>query len=188
MQQIHPNLNENQLVEMLVDGNEKAFRFFYDRYRNRIYRLALRYLKDEVDAQEVVQEVFIKFWEHRDKIRTGSPVEGWIVTMAKNHLLNKLKKQAAEWKLTNNYKHVKVSLDNSLEEKIQESDYNLFLKNTLQTLTDKQLMVYTLARKENLSYFQIAEQLSISVLTVKTHMSRALCHIRGVIHTQKIFS
>lgn len=182
------NFDDLDLTKLLLAGSNKAFKIFYERHQNRIFRLAFRYLKCEEEAQEVVQEVFIKFWENRDKIEIGKPLEAWIYTIGKNHIFNKLKKKASQWKLTQSYNKTQISVDNSIQNKIQDNEYALFLNNTLKTLTEKQLVVYTMAREDNFTYYQIANQLNISVLTVKTHMSRALCHIRNVIETTKILS
>lgn len=179
---------EEQLLEMLVSNSEYAFKIIFETHRNRIFKLAMRYLKSPVLAQEVVQDVFMKLWTKRNTIKTTTPVEGWLVTVAKNDILNRIKKLANEWKALNHLKASQVFEDNSTQEKIENADYDLILKEALGCLTEKQLQVYSLARQNNLSYLQIAEHLEISPLTVKTHMSRALCHIRSFLNSQRIFA
>jgi RNA polymerase sigma-70 factor (ECF subfamily) len=173
--------DEEKLIDQLANGSDKAFQILYSRYQGKIYKLAMRYLKCEIQAQEVVQDVFMKLWIKRSCLQKERPVEAWLYTVGKNDILNKLKKQANAWKAMNQIKKTQVFIDNSLQEKFQYEDYNKALNSTLNSLSKKQLVVYTLAREENLSYLQIAEQLNISPLTVKTHMSRALCHIRAVL-------
>ncbi|OAQ42020.1 hypothetical protein A5893_02580 [Pedobacter psychrophilus] len=172
---------EDDLTEQLNKGSEKAFQVFYERYQNRIFYLALRYLKCESQAEEVVQEVFMKLWLHHSEMQIGKPIEAWLYTVGKHNILNRIKKQANFWKVLDQLKKNHSFEDNSMEEKFQFADYELILNNTLKSLSNKQLVVYNMARKDNLSYHQISKKLDISPLTVKTHMSRALCHIRSVI-------
>lgn len=164
---------------MLADDSEYAFQLLFDRYRNRIYQTAIRYLKSPVLAQEVVQDVFLKLWFERKNIRKDMPVEAWLFTIAKNNLLNRMKKLASEWKALKNFRPSDNSVSGNPEDKMQESQYDQLLQEALQILPDQQRRVFLLSRNEHLTYAQIGEKLDISPLTVKTHMSRALESIRS---------
>lgn len=170
---------EARLITLLADDSEYAFQLLFDRYRNRIYQTAIRYLKSPVLAQEVVQDVFLKLWFERKNIRKDMPVEAWLFTIAKNNLLNRLKKLASEWKALKNLKAPATQVSDSPEDKVQESQYDQLLQEALQTLSEQQQIVFLLSRNEHLTYAQIAEKMDISPLTVKTHMSRALDTIRS---------
>jgi RNA polymerase sigma-70 factor (ECF subfamily) len=170
---------EARLIALLADDSEYAFQLLFDRYRNRIYQTAIRYLKSPVLAQEVVQDVFLKLWFERRNIRKDMPVEAWLFTIAKNNLLNRLKKLANEWKALKNLKLSDERSPNNPEDKVQESQYDQLLKEALQSLSDQQQKIFLLSRNEQLTYARIAEKLDISPLTVKTHMSRALEAIRA---------
>lgn len=150
----------------------------YDRYRNRIYHTAIRYLKSPVLAQEVVQDVFLKLWLERKNLKPGQTVEAWLYTVAKNNLLNRLKRIATEWKALHQFQLMTPRNDNSTGDKLEDSQYNQLLQRALLGLPVQQQKVFYLARHEQLSYQEIGERLGISPLTVKTHMSRALSHIK----------
>lgn len=160
---------------------EQNFEQLYHLYQNRVYQVALRYLKTPADAQEVVQEVFMKLWTERTNIQCGTPIEAWLCTVAKNNTLNRLKRLAIEWKAINYFKNSQQPNSVSAGDKVEEADCSRLLHNALNSLSENQYKVYRLAREENLSYAQIAEQLSISPLTVKTHMARALAQLRQVL-------
>lgn len=170
---------EARIIALLADDSEYAFQLLFDRYRNRIYQTAIRYLKSPVLAQEVVQDVFLKLWFERKNIRKDMPVEAWLFTIAKNNLLNRLKKLASEWKALKNLKAPATQASESPEDKVQESQYDQLLQEALQTLSEQQQAVFLLSRNQHLTYAQIAEKMDISPLTVKTHMSRALDTIRA---------
>lgn len=170
---------EAKLISLLADDSEYAFQLLFDRYRNRIYQTAIRYLKSPVLAQEVVQDVFLKLWFERKNIRKDMPVEAWLYTIARNNLLNRLKKLASEWKALKNFRHNTNTSSGNPEDKMQESQYDQLLREALNELPDQQRKVFLLSRNEQLTYAQIGEKLDISPLTVKTHMSRALDSIRA---------
>ncbi|WEK33956.1 MAG: RNA polymerase sigma-70 factor [Candidatus Pseudobacter hemicellulosilyticus] len=170
---------EAKLIALLNDGSEYAFQLIYDRYRNRIYRLAVKYLSSPLLAQEIVQDVFLKLWFERANIRTGRPIESWLVTVAKNMIINQLKKLARDWKAAGALKGINTITENPIFDGLKEKEYQALLNKAIDGLSDMQKAVYRLAREEQLSYLRIAEQLNISPLTVKTHMSRALDHIKS---------
>lgn len=170
---------EAHLITLLAEDSEYAFQLMYDRYRNRIYQTAIRYLKSPVLAQEVVQDVFLKLWIERRNIKTNQPLEAWLYTVAKNNLINQLKKIANEWKALSNLKLIMPQFVNSTSNKIEEAQYNELLQKAVSTLPQQQHTVFCLARHEHLTYIQIGEKMGISPLTVKKHMQRALLHIKN---------
>jgi RNA polymerase sigma-70 factor (family 1) len=170
---------EANLISLLAEDSEYAFQLLFDRYRNRIYQTAIRYLKSPVLAQEVVQDVFLKLWFERKSIRTDLSLEAWLFTIARNNLLNRIRKLANEWKALKNLAYIgEKSLDNTAN-KLQESQYNQLLQQALLTLSDQQRKIFLLSRTEQLTYNQIGEKLGISPLTVKTHIARALEAIKS---------
>ncbi len=177
-QRIH---EETHLITLLAEDSEYAFQLMYDRYRNRIYQTAIQYLKSPLLAQEVVQDVFLKLWIERKNIKVGQPLEAWLYTVAKNNLINRLKKIATEWKALSNLKFLTQQFVDNSSCKIEEAQYNELLHKAIITLSQQQQTVFCLARNEHLSYIQIGEKMGIFPLTVKKHMSRALLHIKSYI-------
>lgn len=184
MYQNEQSYEEAKLITLLAEDSEYAFQLLFDRHRNRIYHTAIRYLKSPVLAQEVVQDVFLKLWFERKNIRQELPLEAWLFTIAKNNLLNRLKKVANEWKALNNLRLTSNQSINITEDIVQESQYNQLLQEAIKSLAEQQGKVFLLARTEHLTYSQIGEKLGISPLTVKTHMSRALENIKAYFASQ----
>jgi RNA polymerase sigma-70 factor (family 1) len=170
--------NEPKLIELLANGSEYAFQFIYDRYNSRIYGTAIRYLKSSVAAQDVVQDVFLKLWFERAHIKRDQSLEAWLHTVAKNTLINRLKRVGVERRALHQLFGGKDGPAAFFSDQPDESYYRKLLKEALDTLSEQQRAVFHLVRYEGLSYVQAGERMGISPLTVKTHMSRALDHIR----------
>ncbi len=90
--------SNKELLLLIREDNEVAFYQLYERYSRRLYGFVLRYIKQEADAEEIVQEVFIKIWETRDKIDVYSSFESFLFTIAYNATISLFRKRAREEK------------------------------------------------------------------------------------------
>ena len=99
----HSTYDEKKLLILISKDSDEAFHIIYDKYKNTIYRVAIKSLKSPVLAQEIVQDVFLKVWFERKNLVNINSFENWLFIVARNHLLNQLKKIAKEWKGLHNY-------------------------------------------------------------------------------------
>jgi RNA polymerase sigma-70 factor (family 1) len=171
--------DEPQLLVMLANDSQYAFQVLFNKYKNHIYKVAGLYLKSPSLAEEVLQDVFLKVWINRKAMMHLNSFESWLYTVSKNLILNYNKRLVAEWKARENYCVPDAGVEDNADHKIRASQYQQLLQKALSQLPEQQQAVYKLAREQHLSYKEIAEQLSISTLTVKTHMARALGSIRA---------
>jgi RNA polymerase sigma-70 factor (family 1) len=169
---------QSKLIALLSEDSEYAFQLLYDRYRNKIYKLSLRFLKSSIIAQEVVQDVFLKLWFSRKSIDADKPLEAWLFTIAKNALINRFKKLANEWNALNKYKRSQNFSNDGADSKILTSELEELLQQAISQLPEKQKLIYQFARIQGFSYHEIADKFKISPLTVKTHLARASESIR----------
>lgn len=169
---------EGKLITLLQENSEYAFQLIFDKHRNRIYKTAIKFLKSPIIAQDVVQDVFLKLWFERKNIDASKPLEAWLFTVAKNNILNKLKKIANEWKAVDLLSHNNSFIENTTENMVGAAEFKRDLALAISKLPEQQKSVFHLSKFENLSYFQISQQLGISPLTVKTHLSRAVSSIK----------
>ena len=117
------NFEESRLISLLQEGSEYAFQLIYDKYRNRIYQTAINFLKSPIIAQDVVQDVFMKLWFERNNIDASKPVEAWLYTVAKNNILNKLRKIANEWKAIDVLSHSILQSESNTDQKLNEGEF-----------------------------------------------------------------
>ncbi|MFP5039683.1 RNA polymerase sigma factor [Parasediminibacterium sp. JCM 36343] len=171
---------EKRILRLLHEGSEYAFQIIFDKYKNRIYKLSLKYLVSPILAQEAVQDVFLKLWFAKDEMNDWQHLEKWLALVSKNHCIDQLRKISREWQTVSLSENTltEFSENNSLN-KVIDKQYEDLLTFIINKLPLKQKEVYSLVRESKLTYLQVGERLGISPLTVKTHMSRALQSIKG---------
>lgn len=172
-------LDDTTLVSLLKNDSEYAFQLLFEHYHNLVYKVALLYVKSPTLAQDIVQDVFMKIWFQRKNLPDVISFESWIYTLSKNLTINSLKKLAYEGKARAVFDKDQKGFDDTTDHKIRNSQYNALLQQAINELPEQQQKVYRLGKEKGLSYEAIGRELSLSPLTVKTHMARALTAIRS---------
>lgn len=182
--------DEGMVIGLLKQGDENALRVIYDRFYDRVFYLAMQFLKSPESAEEIVQDVFLKLWEKRHEIDESRPVEAWLYTVTRNRVINQFRKVAREQACLK-IKDVlpeTCDFDKTADKKILDREVDILLDQALRQLPEKQREVYRLARLEGYSRNEIAEHLHISALTVKTHMARALISVRSYLEQKGVLT
>jgi len=174
-----------RIIKLLNDGSEYAFQIIFERNKDKIYKLAIRYLVSPILAQEAVQDVFLKLWFEKKVIKDWQHLESWLTVVSRNHCIDQLRKIAREWQSVSLKDNLVVELsENNSYNNLIDKQYEQLLSDIINRLPLKQKQVYSLVREDKLSYLQVGEQLGISPLTVKTHMARALHAIKDELTKQ----
>ncbi|MZP53827.1 MAG: hypothetical protein GT600_00125, partial [Bacteroidales bacterium] len=84
---------DNELITRLHKDDIRAFELIYSRYAVNLYRFALKYLRSEDEAQEMVQSIFVKIWDLRKKIKTDTSFKSFIFTIAYNNMCKLFRKR-----------------------------------------------------------------------------------------------
>ncbi|QGY42564.1 RNA polymerase sigma-70 factor [Maribellus comscasis] len=168
------------LVKLLKNGDMSAFDIIYKKYSRRLYGFVFRYVKQEADTEEIVQEVFVKIWKSREKLNIYSSFESFLFTIAHNATVNLLKKRATEQKYVEHVKSLQ-NIDEAYEltDEIHYKELKLKYQGLLNELSPRQKEIFKLSREEELSHKEIAEKLGISVHTVKNHLVTTLSFLRS---------
>jgi RNA polymerase sigma factor (sigma-70 family) len=145
--------------------------------KDKLYRFSLRITGNAPEAQDVVQEVFIKIWEKRDDMADIKNTEAWCMTLTKNLSLDKLRLKH------NKSKNIEEAhtLSDSKPTPYTETETNDMVEKVrklMNQLPEKQKMVMHLRDIEGLSYEEIAENLEMPMPQVKVNLFRARNSIR----------
>jgi len=173
-----------ELLLLLREGDHVAFYNIYERYCKRLYGFVLRYIKQESDAEEIVQEVFVKIWEARNRIDINSSFESFLFTIAYNTTMSIFRRRVTEQKYVEHLKslqHPEITTD--VTDEIRFSELNEKVQTLLDSLTPRQKEIFHLSRMDGLTHEEIAEKLDISVLTVKKHITNTLAFLKSHIDT-----
>lgn len=170
------NLEDKLLA--LAAGSHQAFRQIFDFYRNRVFGYALRYLKTEELAEEIVQEIFLKLWLNREKLHEISNFGGYLRRLSVNRVLDEIRsqhsKRNAVLKSINDWNEE----DTSMEKKIYDKDSAAYIDKLLLQIPKQQQLVYRLCHIEGLKQKEVAEKLQLSTSTVKNHLKEAVKNLK----------
>lgn len=170
--------NERELLRSIGARDQDAFRLIYNQFHESVYTFSLWYLKYEVEAEEVTQEIFLKLWQLGAEATNIENLDGFLKTLTRNRSLDVLRQRARETRAD-----VALAVDwqeshNDTEEQILLNDTKKVLQEGIDLLPQQQKLVYQLCRQQGLKNDEVAEQLNLSPLTVRTHMKLALKFLR----------
>jgi len=169
--------NDRQLVSRLKVGDKKAFEEIFRKYREKIYYFAIRYYNSAEDAENVVQDVFIKLWDEREGIREELSLNNYIYTIAKNHLFNIQRKKINEKAYRSYIVDHLVQISN-LENELIYADLKVKIDKIIEELPAQRKKVFIMSNMEGFSNKELASELNLSVRTIEVHKSLALQTIR----------
>ena len=182
---IIPLINENELLAELARGDQHALRKIYEHYHKNVYAFALWYLKSEPEAEEVVQETFLKLWLMGYAITEIRNLQQYLKTIAGNKSLDMLRFRARR------ISTVSIYGDNLAEPGHRETEEGILLNDLQQTLRkgisqlpEQQKLIYQLCKEQGLKNDDVARQLNLSPHTVRTHMKLALKFLRAYMITR----
>lgn len=170
--------NEEIIVRRLIDKDKGAFELIFSEYYGTMVLYAARFMDSKEDAEEVAQEVFVKFWEKCDTLSPDSSVKSYLYRSVHNSCLNALKHE----KVKDSYRQYMVQfLDSTSDNEFDLGDPDEMrnrILNEIDNLPPRCSEIFKLSRFEGLKYQEIAEHLEISVKTVEVQMGKALKVLR----------
>ncbi len=170
---------DEQIALRLSKRDEAAFEQVFKTHYKNLHAYAFTILKDEDEAEEMVQQVFFKLWERSEHLSFSGPIAAYLYRAVHNESLNFIKHQKVK---AGHQLHVAYSMKNKSEQAqprtIRKELENKF-REALNELPEQCRTVFQLSRFEDMKYKEIADKLDISVKTVENHMGKALKLLRA---------
>ena len=171
--------NETELIAAAAGGNEKAFAALFYGYRDKVYSAAMRLTHSTFLSEEVVQDIFLKLWINREKLPEIQDFEDYVFIMTRNHVFSAMKKMARQQQLVDDMQLKMPFSEDSTYNLIMDQEIEEILHQAVELLPAQQKQIYLLSKEQEMKRDEIAKMLRISSETVKTHLARALRHIRA---------
>ena len=178
------NKNDKLLILLAKQGNESAFRELYETNYEMIYRLAYRYVKSQPDAEDILQETFIKAFKAIQKFdfNISSNFSAWIyqicVRCSYDYYRNRKKRKSDQTSSLSEIYTEPEAQDASPEKLAITNQAVQQVKNTLTILSPKQHIIFDLRHLQHKTLKDIAERLQVSPSTVKKQLERAVAKLR----------
>lgn len=178
---MYKGYTDEQLVELLKKGKDKAFDELYFRYRDLLVRFVYARMKSVPISEEIVQEVFTTIWERRTTILIQKSFMAYIYTSVRYKTLDYIKSHS----VTDQYiqevldrNTVTQTYTNTTEDSIYYEELQNAVDKAADLLPKKAKEVFILSRIKHYSNKEIAEELNVSIETVKYHITYALKFMR----------
>lgn len=170
----YPEYNDPHLIAHLKEGSKTAYKEIYDRHWRAMYIHACKMLKDEDEAKDVIQELFLHLWINREQLEIRTSLKAYLYAGLRNRILNIFdSKQVRANYVTSLAAYFKEE-HSLMEEVFQENELCTIIDREIANLPGKMKEVFELSRKSYLSHKEIAAKLQISDKTVKKQINNAI--------------
>jgi len=174
----HNYSDELFIFERMAEGDQRAMRYFFDKYYDTLCNYINLYIHDRSVSEDLVQDIFIYFWEKRGTLRLETSVKSYLFRASRNKYLNYFRDEKChhliEKEVSSKSEILTSPNDNDIDLKRLEEVINTSINN----LSPRCREVYLLHKNDDLSYKEIAFRMDLSVKTVENQMTIALKKLR----------
>lgn len=172
-------MEERQLLGALKRGDKQAFDAIFKQYASKLYYFSFELTRSEAEAEEIVQETFLKIWENRKAIDPERHFNSYLITIAKNKIYNSFRRKVVERKYWQaNGIPAEVSSDVNAEQELYLEDLRRLLLEGIERLSPQQQEILVL-KSRGFNNGEIAEKLGVNKKTVENHVFKAYRQLRN---------
>jgi RNA polymerase sigma factor (sigma-70 family) len=176
------NLSDLDIIESIKKGNQSDFSILIDRYKNKAFSMLTRMLKDRMEAEEVLQDAFLKAYNGLSAFKHESKFSTWFYRIVYNSALTRLslKKRKIEKEMSSIDDHLDLE-DRSELNPTEQKDISLFLNKIIEKLPEKYSAVISMFYIEGMSCEEIGEVMELSVPNVKVILHRSRNALKDIL-------
>ena len=183
MQSNH-TISESDLIKGCLEGDRRAQEYLYQRFSPKMYGVCLRYAGKAEDAQDILQDGFVKIFKNLHMYRGEGSFEGWIRRIFVNTAIEHYRRQVNLYPVTENHENLLEAKELSAFDSLSVKD----LMKIIQQLSPGYRTVFNLYVIEGYSHKEIAEMVGISEGTSKSQLARAKAALQNIIKTKRTSS
>lgn len=178
----YQSYNNNELLNLLSESDERAFGEIYNRFWQKLFAIAYNRLNEIQTAEDIVHDVLVSLWSNREKVSIES-LENYLATAAKYMVLAKIKKKERQRIYNNNVSHQAPVFDLPMETSLHYKYILEIVKNEVEKLPEKCKLIFKYSRNAGMPVKQIAKELNISPKTVENQLNKALKQLKLVVRS-----
>lgn len=175
-------MEEDQvIIARVLQGDNEAYAKIVTRYHGKVNSVLRKMLGHTPNAQDIVQEIFIKSYYHLSEYRMNHEFSAWLYRIAINHCLDELRKRKTTPQLT----HTEIEPVDSRtpETALLKKEQRIFLRERMMSVEEKYRIILEMRYLQSLSCDEISEKLEIPSSTVRTRIARGKKKLREAIGT-----
>lgn len=177
---------EQEIIVSLQGGSITAYESLFKIYSQKLYRFSYSYLKSESEAEDVVQEVFLKLWENRSKLKTGTSFQSYLFKIAFNSILKSFNKKNRQGKFRTDLFELLAAEDTSLKDQVGFEVLFSKLDLLIEQMPARRKEIFLKRKKEGSTVRSIALEMKISDKTVENQITEAMNFLRKSFDKDKV--
>ena len=164
--------SDDDISHLLSSGDSKAIKILHGTHYSMMYSVAIRILNNHADAQDAVQEVFVKLWNNRQNIKVISSFGGYLRRAANNQSISLIREKGK-------FNFVEETIESEAHQPLESKELENAINEAIDQLPEKCRLVFLLSRDEGFKNKEIAEQLDVSIKAVEKQITKALKHLKN---------
>ena len=165
------------IIEKLTEDSQEAFKTIFKATYPQVWNFSKCLTKDDADADDIAQQVFIKLWTKRAVLTNLRNFDTYLYTITKNTVLNHIASKKAFMVDVSDVRDISAGNVSPIEQ-MEANDMQLLIDTVVNNMPPQRQTIYRMSREEGLTNDQIAEQLGLQKKTVENHLNLALGEIR----------
>ncbi len=162
--------------DKIKTGDISAFEKVFKEYYEYLCIQAFTILKDKSEAEEIVQDTFVKIWNKREDISINTSLKSYLIQSIKNTCFNQIKHEQVKRNYQAEYLH--TTKDGDTQDPVITGELEQNIQKAIDQLPKERKKIFLMSRHRGLKYQEIADELNISVKTVENQMGKALKYLR----------
>lgn len=173
---------ESDILTQIKAGDTGSFEQVYHAHCKALVRYANTILKNQDEAEDIVQQLFVGLWTKRDSLEVNTSLKSYLYKAVHNSSLNRIKQLQIKEGHNNQIEYVTEKYALSPNAVLDGKEVQEAIDTAIGELPDQCRIIFTMSRYQGLKYQQIADQMNLSVKTVENQMGKALKYLRTRLH------
>ena len=167
-----------QCLLKIAGGDQQEFAWLYSNYSRKVYDFIMLMTQDESLSEDIVHDVFIRLWMHREKLANIENFNGYLYRLQKNLVIDSLKQRQMELSVREQYFRDSLRTSVNSFELFEYKEIKHSLEKAVRKIPQQRQIVFRLSKEDGWKRMKIASALKISPFTVKCHLQKAVKTLR----------